>query len=93
MRIRDTRERVRETIITRGASRAARDLGIRREVLLAIAAGARVREASLVMAEVRLDQMIAREQSTPQTPNGAAARAKDTPTPPVARRPTPSSTP
>ena len=54
------RERVRRAVVALGASRAARELGMDREVLCAIAAGAKVREASLIMAEVRLDQMAAR---------------------------------
>lgn len=56
----DTRERVRRAVMQMGPSGAAKALGMDREVLLAIAAGAKVREASLIMAEVRLEQMEAR---------------------------------
>lgn len=54
------RGRVKKLLIAIGTTRAARELGMDREVLLGIAAGARVRTASLVMAEVRLDRREAR---------------------------------
>jgi hypothetical protein len=59
----DIRERIRRAVHEMGASHAARALGMDREVVLAIAAGAKVREASLVMAETRLPRLEGRPQS------------------------------
>jgi hypothetical protein len=49
------RERVKKVVVELGPSRAAKVMGMDREVLLAIAVGAKVREASLIMAALRLE--------------------------------------
>jgi hypothetical protein len=51
----DIRARVRKLVQDRGATQAAAALGMEREVVLGVAAGAKVREASLIVAEMRIE--------------------------------------
>ena len=52
-----TVDRIRRAVQTLGPTRTANTLGMDREVVLAIAAGAKVREGSLALADVRVDRL------------------------------------
>ncbi len=56
----DIREKVRALVRQRGASAAARDLGMPRETVLAVGADAPVRDGTLALAAERLQRLEAR---------------------------------
>jgi hypothetical protein len=60
----DTRTRIRSSVETRGAQQTARIMGMARESVLALAAGAHVREGTLLLAEQRVARLAAAEEST-----------------------------
>jgi hypothetical protein len=61
----DTRSRIRSSVETRGAQRTARILGMARESVLALAAGAHVREGTMLLAEQRVERLAAEEAPAP----------------------------
>jgi hypothetical protein len=52
-----TKERIRRAVQTLGPTRTANTMGMDREVVLAIAAGAKVRDGSLALADLRVDRL------------------------------------
>jgi len=74
------RERIRAAVETHGATRTASVMEMDREVVLAIAAGARVRQGSLLLAEQRIDLLAKLADSPPRADAGRPAGPRPRPT-------------